>query len=204
MTQLFRLLILLPLLTLSACLPLTEASNVTPIVVNQAHLTQHWIRSLEEESQGSEVQIYRHIDDQKGFKPTRFRMQRVFKENGEYEWLYLAPNDAHYLKSGSWHLDAKKPVLRLKEDNTTQHYRIIALTEKVLHLEPVKPSHLPLATDLSGLWHWTSSNTKSIFSLTLEKIDQKKYTVSYCAVALSGNKIDCSSEEKNTSSMSLA
>lgn len=60
-----------------------------------------------------------------------------------------------------------------------------------------------LASDLSGLWNWTSNNAKSTFALTLKKIDQEKYTVSYCAVALSGDKIDCASDKENTSSMSL-
>jgi hypothetical protein len=48
--------------------------------------------------------------------------------------------------------------------------------------------------DLSGKWVWDKNNKQHTFSINLEK-NNESYFGTYCAVAMSGNRIDCSPEK---------
>ena len=48
--------------------------------------------------------------------------------------------------------------------------------------------------DLSGKWVWVKNNKQHTFTINLEKSNEN-YFGSYCAVAMSGNRIDCSPEK---------
>jgi hypothetical protein len=99
-------------------------------------LCQHWVHSREEERSADKDQIFRPAAFKK-FPPSWFRMEYKFARNGDCEWLFLAPNDAHRLKSGKWILDPKdKTIIRITKEGTTSSYRITALRKDILRLLP--------------------------------------------------------------------
>jgi hypothetical protein len=96
-------------------------------------LAQHWVHSREEETQGSDVQIYRR-ENYKEFPPSRFRMQYIFSADGKCKWYYLAPNDAHHFRDGTWKIDANaENIIHIEQDKTVS-YQIVELTEEVLRM----------------------------------------------------------------------
>jgi hypothetical protein len=96
-------------------------------------LLQHWLNSYEEEIENSDIKIYRPKNS-KEFPPSRFRMQYIFSEDGKCQWYYLAPNDAHHFRDGTWKIDAyAENVIHIEQEQTVS-YRIVELTKEVLHL----------------------------------------------------------------------
>ncbi|GAA0355850.1 hypothetical protein GCM10009092_20140 [Bowmanella denitrificans] len=49
--------------------------------------------------------------------------------------------------------------------------------------------------DLNGLWIWDNNSDKHTFSITLEQTEDG-YRASYCAIGLSGRRIDCATKYK--------
>ena len=102
-------------------------------MINVEQLAQHWIHSREEETQGSDVQIYRRENYQE-FPPSLFRMQYIFYADGKCKWYYLAPNDAHHFRDGTWKIDANaENIIHIEQDKTVS-YRIVELTKEVLRM----------------------------------------------------------------------
>jgi len=107
----------------------TQVSNQT----NSDDLYQHWIHSSEEQKTDGE-QIFRP-KDYKEFPPSRFRMQYIFRKNGECEWYFLSPDDNHRFKTGTWRIDPDdKNILQITKDGTTETYRIKELTKNLLRI----------------------------------------------------------------------
>lgn len=107
------------------------------------NLFQHWVRSDEEERPGTEEQVFRPAESRE-FPRRRFRMAYKFAENGDCEWLYLAPNDAHTFKTGKWTIDPANPALiQITEDGTKRSYRISGLSKDILRMVPAEPNQRP-------------------------------------------------------------
>lgn len=71
-------------------------------------LFQEWKHAREEEEDS--IQIYRPSNSQ-NFPSTRFRGSFEFYKDGRFKYLYLAPNDAHYFRYGTWGLSKKESSL---------------------------------------------------------------------------------------------
>lgn len=112
---------------------LVRTSGPASPELNREYLTQHWVHSYEEEG-ASGVEVYRPREH-KDLPPSLFRMQYVFKEGGDCEWLYSAPTDGHHFKTGTWHLHAdEKAVLRIEQGKRTVGYRVVELAEELLRM----------------------------------------------------------------------
>ena len=118
----------------SGCALLPESGGEGPPNIEVSHLIGHWMHSYEEESIDSPFAIYRRADGRE-FPPSRFRMQYVFAEDGALQWYYLAPNDGHHFRSGSWHLNVGEHVLlTVEQGDETRTYRIVGLDEETLRI----------------------------------------------------------------------
>jgi len=106
-------------------------------------LYQSWLHSWEEEQEADTIRIYRpsnYIDFPGGW----FRMKYIFYENGECEWLYLAPTDGHYMKPGKWEISCKDNKVILIYDTADNlmeplSFRIIELKKDILRIVPAYP-----------------------------------------------------------------
>ena len=100
-------------------------------------LAQHWVHSREEDP-SLDIHVYRP-DGFKQFPPSRFRMRYIFKKNGECEWFYLAPNDQHHFRLGSWRVDhSTNSVLIIVKANITESFRVVELNEDRLVLARIR------------------------------------------------------------------
>ena len=101
-------------------------------------LTQHWVRSYEEEDSETNALIFRP-QDYKTFPPSRFRAQYIFEPDGSCQWYFLAPNDAHYFRQGEWLLDIQLGSgwhrLFIQEGDNWRLFSITELTPDLLRLE---------------------------------------------------------------------
>jgi hypothetical protein len=106
-------------------------------------LCQHWVHSSEEQRPEDKEQVFRPAASRK-FPPSRFRMEYRFSRNGDCEWLWLSPDDAHRFKSGKWTVDPKdQTILRITTEGRTVSYRITALTRDLLRFVPIEPAIQP-------------------------------------------------------------
>jgi hypothetical protein len=69
-------------------------------MIDMKYFSGSWLNSYEEEDTNTNF-IYRP-ENYKSFPSSWFRMKYVFNEDNSCQWLVLAGNDAHYLKSGTW------------------------------------------------------------------------------------------------------
>jgi hypothetical protein len=130
-------LLLVLVLALPACSLVHDPNNASEGIRTE-YLRQHWLHSYEEDQESDRVQIYRPIDF-KEFPPSRFRMQYVFRRNGDCEWFYLAPDDGHHFRAGIWRLDPQdETVLHVEQGEQTASYRIIKLKKNLLRIEPLR------------------------------------------------------------------
>lgn len=115
----------------------TESGETTG-AIKVADLCQHWIHSREEVKPGDKAQIFRPAAF-KNFPPSRFRMQYKFDANGDCEWFYLSPTDAHHMKTGKWQLDPNdKTILQITKDGATESFKITTLTKDLLLMVPIE------------------------------------------------------------------
>lgn len=103
-------------------------------------LLQSWTHSWEEEQENDTIRIYRPSDF-KDFPATWFTMKYVFYENGDCEWLYLHPADAHYMKPGKWKISRGDNKVILIYDTADKlkaslSFRIIELEKDILRIVP--------------------------------------------------------------------
>jgi hypothetical protein len=105
------------------------------------NLFQTWTHSYEEEQSDDGFRLFRSAAAMT-FAPSRFRMQYVFSENGNCEWLYLDPADAHHLKPAKWKVDPNdgKVILIYDLDGALLEFvsfRIIKLEKDVLKIAQI-------------------------------------------------------------------
>ena len=120
-----------------------EGSELSEDLDNQ-DLYQSWRHSWEEEQEADTIRIYRP-SNYKDFPLGWFRMKYVFVENGDCEWLYLYPADAHYMKTGKWKVDLDDTQVLHIYDETGKwvkplSFRIIELKKELLRTASVWPS----------------------------------------------------------------
>jgi hypothetical protein len=119
--------VLLVPLVLSAC-----SWHVGPGDVDRDELYQHWVHSREEDR--GDTLVYRPAGSAE-FPPSWFRMRYTFHEDGTVDWLWLAPNDAHQLRQGTWWFDEDdRDVIHVQQDEETLTYRILKLNRLILLL----------------------------------------------------------------------
>jgi hypothetical protein len=117
--------------------------------INTEFLCRHWVNSREEERQPDKEEIYRPKNF-KVFPPSEFRMQYIFHKNGDCEWYYLAPNDAHHFKSGKWRIDPNdNAVIQIIKNGATESYRVTALTGNLLRISVMTPTKWAQFVELS-------------------------------------------------------
>jgi hypothetical protein len=102
-------------------------------------LCQSWVHFFEEQTTNDSVQIY-HSKEFKDVRPSRFRMQYTFHEDGQCDWLFLAPDDGHYFKKGNWNVSKENNILEIVKDGKPEKYKITKLTSDTLYLKPIKPT----------------------------------------------------------------
>jgi hypothetical protein len=104
-----------------------------------APLYNCWVDSREEMEDGSSKLIYRPCD-YKDFAPSRYRQRLEFQENGHAAALKLAPNDAHYMVSGSWSYDKEQKTITVRDEpgNPILKYKVLSLSKDRMELEKVK------------------------------------------------------------------
>ncbi len=109
-------------------------SNTSSNTSKTNDLLRHWVHSSEEQNNGNE-RIFRPKGSRE-FPPSRFRMEYVFRENGECDWYYLSPDDNHRFKKGTWQLDqVDGTILEIKKEDETERYRIKELTKDILRID---------------------------------------------------------------------
>ena len=112
--------------------------NGTPLAIDINDLFQHWVHSREEEQPGATFQIFRPASME--FPPSRFRMAYKFARNGDCEFYFLSPDDAHHFKACKWIISANdKTILQIIANGMTTSYRIAELSGKILRLTPLEP-----------------------------------------------------------------
>jgi hypothetical protein len=66
-------------------------------------------------------------------------MQYIFYKNGDCEWYYLSPDDAHSFKPGKWKIDSNdKNILQIVKRDSMESYRVIELTKDILRISLIK------------------------------------------------------------------
>jgi hypothetical protein len=94
---------------------------------------RRWTDS-EEGAKAGEVHLYRY--GVKEFPRIPFRLEYLFSQTGEFQWLTYAPNDEQYFKDGKWRIE-KGDTLILTKGEKTESYKIIELTKDSLKLKPL-------------------------------------------------------------------
>jgi len=108
--------------------------------INPEVLCQQWVHSSEEQKGNDKTQLYRPSGF-KQFPPSRGRMKYIFYKNGDCEWLFFSPDDAHRLKPGRWEIDSNdKRILRINKGDMTESYRVIELTKDILRIVLIEPA----------------------------------------------------------------
>ena len=96
------------LLSLSAC----KDGKAPTLPPGAEGLVGCWTDSREENAPGSKSRIYRPCD-YKVFPLTWFRFEMDLKADLSCKWLFLAPDDGHFMKDGTWKYDPVDKSLRI-------------------------------------------------------------------------------------------
>ena len=124
------------LVALATVFLLTSCEDVPSIRVDL--LTNDWLHSFEEDSPHSTAATYRPSDS-RPFDPSRFRMEYMFRENGDCLWMELMPTDAHVLREGRWWLSSfDESILFVDKGARIDSFRILELGGDILRLEAAK------------------------------------------------------------------
>lgn len=99
---------------------------------DQSALLGCWADSREENVADSDLSVYRPCEFK--FPPSRFRFEMDLREKNQCAWLYLAPDDGHYMKEGTWTYDEKTGLLLVYDSD---HQEI-----KRMRVESADPSLL--------------------------------------------------------------
>jgi hypothetical protein len=108
------------------------------VALDTNHLYNCWTHSAEENEAGWEVRIYRPCT-YKEFPVLRFRFTMKLRRDGSCDWLYLAPNDAHHMKSGTWQCSIPDRTLKIFDDSDklVLSYQIESLEKNLMVLKPL-------------------------------------------------------------------
>src|ERR1039457_2199153 len=92
--------------------------------INKSDLLGCWTDSREENTQGSNVFIFRPCD-YKVFPPSRYRFKMNLKSGSICSWLELAINDAHYMVDGTWTFNEATNELKLLNNEGKEFWNVI-------------------------------------------------------------------------------
>ena len=104
--------------------------------INQLSLLRKsWTHSYEEKALEG-VQIYRP-SDYKDFQSSWYRQIFNFEDNNECDYYVLAPNDAHFMASGSWDYNDKINIIKVFNSDSEMIYEfeVVVLTDDLLKLK---------------------------------------------------------------------
>ena len=119
---------------------LGSAPSQKSLLINLEYLCKQWVHSSEEQKPTDKAQLYRPSDF-KHFPPSRGRMKYIFYKNGDCEWYFFSPDDAHHFKPGKWQIDPNdKRILRITKGDATESYRVLELTKDILRIALIEPS----------------------------------------------------------------
>lgn len=105
--------------------------------VNQPNslLMKSWTHSYEENTE-KDIEIYRPSDYLE-FPMSWYRQIYIFGENNFCQYRVLAPNDAHYMKNGSWEYFENKQIINIfnEDHEIIFELKVVELSEDVLKLK---------------------------------------------------------------------
>ena len=120
--------------------PLEETKNPgtkeTPAKYNQGGLEGCWTDSREENRKNPGFKIFRPCEFKK-FPPSRFRFRMDLQAGGTCSWLWLAPNDGHRMKPGTWNYDQRSKVLTIKDEDgeVVRRYDVVEVDRAMLKVK---------------------------------------------------------------------
>lgn len=103
-------------------------------ISNPDDLLQHWVHSREED-EATGGMVFRPAES-RTFPTSRFSGRYIFREGGECKWFFLAPDDAHYFKDGTWRLDEERR-LHIQQEDLLVSFKVISLTRQALVVERI-------------------------------------------------------------------
>ncbi|HBS88072.1 MAG: hypothetical protein A2W91_09835 [Bacteroidetes bacterium GWF2_38_335] len=106
--------------------------------INKSYLTGSWIDSFEEKEEGFGGVVLRPYNF-KYFPQAWFRFSINLEKDSECSWLVLAPDDAHYFKTGTWTFDEGTNEIKVndKEGNLCLRFLVVFSDINLLILKPV-------------------------------------------------------------------
>jgi len=93
-----NLFLLLLTLFISACTGLGEGGSTGGKASDNKNFYQHWVHSYEEQNGAKTPNIFRPAGSRQ-FPSSRFRMEFGFDPNGQCNYKYLSPTDAHEMRN---------------------------------------------------------------------------------------------------------
>ena len=73
------------------------------------------------------------------FPTVWFRDNYIFKADSVIDWLFLAPNDGHYFKTGKWWISSpEEGILSIQfepDQEGSSHFQILELNDSTLKLQ---------------------------------------------------------------------
>lgn len=103
--------------------------------VNQtSFLKKRWIESFEEKT-SEEIEIYRS-GAYEDFPPTWYRQAFYFDDNDVCRYSVLAPDDGHYMTTGSWKYDEKTNIIKIlnSDSEILYEFEVVGVTNNLLKL----------------------------------------------------------------------
>ena len=121
-------------LVLSAALSGCTLWGTTGVAPESADLRGHWVHAYEEDAADG-IHVYRPAD-YRTFPPSRFRMAYIFEADGRCQWYYLAPNDAHRFREGTWRMEGD--TLYVDQEETVA-FQVVTRAPDLLRLRRLDP-----------------------------------------------------------------
>lgn len=102
--------------------------------VDQPKLIGCWVDSIDEYQADSEIKIFRPCNF-KVFPKNRYKLE--LKAKSLCSWLYLAPNDAHYMVNGTWTYDNDTKILKIFDGSVSiiKQFKLVEVEKDMLKME---------------------------------------------------------------------
>ena len=107
-----------------------------PARFNSGGFVGCWTDSREENRKNPGFKIFRPCEFKK-FPPARFRFRMDLQAGGACTWLWLAPNDGHRMKPGTWNYDMRTKVLTIKDEDgeEVRRYDVVEIDRSILKVK---------------------------------------------------------------------
>ena len=106
-------------------------------LTNASLIKKSWTRSYEEEN-SKESEIYRP-SDYKDFGISRYRQIFNFEDKNVCNYLVLAPDDGHYMESGSWEYNDITNIIKIFNSNSVvlHEFEVVLISHDLLKLKAI-------------------------------------------------------------------